>query len=137
MMTYYQVVDNWAKTLDTQSVLLAPPNGLALPSVFVTHLPRLMHTPMAWSEYFIEPRTPLVTWVMVEKLASLLSATDWPHVLLIRKWAKAACTHAAATSDQPIMQDRHRATHHSKGKGEWALVRANMMFGFATPRAAA
>ena len=35
------------------------------------------------------------------------------------------------------MQDQHRATHHSKGRGEWALVRAKMMFGFATPGAPA
>ena len=34
------------------------------------------------------------------------------------------------------MQAQHRVTHHSKETGEWALVRANMMFGFATPGAA-
>ena len=47
MMTYYQDVDNWAKTLDSQSVILDPPHGVALPPVVVTHLPRLMHIPMA------------------------------------------------------------------------------------------
>ena len=47
MMTYYHDVDNWAKTLDSQSVLLDPPHGVALPPVVVTHLPRLMHIPMA------------------------------------------------------------------------------------------
>ena len=35
------------------------------------------------------------------------------------------------------MQAHHRGTHHLKGTGEWALVQANMMFGFATPGAAA
>ena len=35
------------------------------------------------------------------------------------------------------MQAQHWATDHSKGTGEWALVRAKMMFGFATPGAAA
>ena len=137
MMTYYQDVDNWVKTLDSQSVLLAPTHGVALPPVVVTHLPRLMHTPMAWAAYFIEPRTPLLTWVMVEQLASLLSAMYRSHTLLFRQWTKAACTHAVATPDQPIMQTQHRATHHLKGTGEWALVRAKMMFGFATPGAAA
>ena len=125
MMTYYHDVDNWAKTLDSQSVLLAPPHGVALPPVVVTHLQRLMHIPMAWSAYFIEPRTSLVTWFMVEQLVSLLSETDRPHTSLVRQWAKAACTHAAVTPDRPIMQAQHRTTHHSKGTGEWALVRSN------------
>ena len=137
MMTYYHDVDNWAKTLDSQVVLLAPPHGVALPPVVVTHLPRLMHIPMAWVAYFIEPRTPLVMWVVVEQLPSLLLLTDQPHVPLVRQWAKATCTHAAATPDRPIMQAQHRATHHSKGTGEWALVRAKIMFGFATPGSAA
>ena len=73
---------------------------------------------------------------MVEQLASLLSATECPHVLIVRQWAKAACNHTAATPDRPIMQARHRATHHSKETGEWALVQAKIMFGFMTPGAA-
>ena len=60
IMTYYYDVDNWVNTLDSQSVILVPPYGVALPPVVVTHIPRLMHTPMAWVVYFIEPRTPLV-----------------------------------------------------------------------------
>ena len=137
MMAYYQDSDNWEKTLESQSVLLAPPHGVVPPPIVATHLPRIMHIPMAWAAYFIEPRTPLVTWVMVEQLASLLSATDRPHTSLVRQWAKAVCTHAAVTPDQPVMQAQHRATHHSKGMGEWALVRSKMMFGFTTPGAAA
>ena len=133
MMTYYQDVNNWENALDSQLVLLATPHGTALPPIVSTHLLRLMHIPMEWAAYFIEPRTPLVTWVMVEQLASLLSATDRPHTSLVRQWAKAVCTHAAVTPDQPVMQAQHRATHHSKGMGEWALVQAKMMFGFATP----
>ena len=35
------------------------------------------------------------------------------------------------------MQAQHWATHHPKGTGEWTLVRAKMMFDFATPGGAA
>ena len=137
MVAYYQDADNCEKTLDSQSVLLPPPHVVALPPIVATHLPRLMHIPMAWAAYFIEPMTPLVMWVMVEQLASLLSATDQPHASLVRQWSKVACTQEAATPDQPVIQAQNRATHYSKGTGEWALVRANMMFGFATPGDAA
>ena len=109
MMAYYQDAGNWEKTLDSQSVLLATPHGVALPPIVSTHLPRLMHIPMTWAAYFIEPRTPLVTWVMVEQLASLLSATDRPHASLVWQWAKAACTHTAATPDQPVVPQARRS----------------------------
>ena len=65
IMTYYHDVDNWEKTLDSHSVLMAPPHGVALPPAVVTHLPRLMHIPIARAAYLIEPRTPLLTLVMV------------------------------------------------------------------------
>ena len=115
MMAYYQDAGNWEKTLDSQSVLLAHPHGVALPPIVATHLPRIMHIPMTWAAYFIEPRTPLVTWVMVEQLASFLSATDRPHASLVRQWSKAVCTHTSATPDQLVMQAQHRATNPSKG----------------------
>ena len=84
MILFYSVAGNDSKTLASTAVLPPPAAGVGPPPSTHVEIPNMMLVPLAWAPYFMEPNSPIGTWVLVEQVAMCLSPVAQAQASLVK-----------------------------------------------------